>query len=288
MLGAGLDAAEHDGAFRKTADLHRRPALGYPPVVSLAAFLRRPRALADGDTVQVEGSPVRLCVSARATRVSLRVDTTRREVVATAPSARRLKDALAFAQARAGWIAARLEALPEPRPFAPGQTIPFEGRPCRLERAAMRTTGRVVAATALETQRLVAAGEGEAFARAVVRTLKREALSRLVDRTARHVARLDRPLPPVSVADARGRWGSCRGPDPRRPEDRGAIRYSWRLVCAPPQVLDYVAAHEAAHLARPDHSPDFWALNRELYGAPLEPVRRWLKAHGAELHALGR
>ncbi|MBE7218449.1 MAG: M48 family metallopeptidase, partial [Caulobacteraceae bacterium] len=65
------------------------------------------------------------------------------------------------------------------------------------------------------------------------------------------------------------------------------IRYTWRLVCAPTPVLDYVVAHEAAHLREPNHGAGFWALNRELYGAALEPPRAWLKAHGAELHALG-
>lgn len=255
--------------------------------MSLTALLRRPPRLADGDRVDVGGCMVRLRVSARARRVSLRLDTTRREVVATAPSPRRLPDALAFARERADWIAARLAALPTPRPFAPGLVIPLRGAPCRLERAAMRTTGRVTAPTGDEPARLVATGEGEAFARAVVRLLKREAASDLAARTAVHVKALGAPLPPISIADARGRWGSCRMPDPRRAGDPGAIRYSWRLICTPPEVLDYVAAHEAAHLVRADHSPAFWSVVRDLYGE-VDDARAWLRRHGSELHALGR
>ena len=259
--------------------------------MSLAAFLRRraPTAaalapkLVHGQVVEVAGAPVRLRVDARARRVSLRIDPRRREVVAVAASARRLPDALAFAHARAAWIAERLAAVPRPRALEPGVVIPFAGEPCRLERAAMRVSPRVIAATAEESARLVASGEGETFARAALRALKAEALRRLSARTAVHVAALGLAQPPVTVADARGRWGSCRAP---RAGDPGAIRYSWRLVCAPPSVLDYVAAHEAAHLVQPDHSAAYWAVVDRLYGDP-SPARDWLRRHGAELHAIG-
>ena len=253
----------------------------------LAQLLRRAPAPADGQVVEVAGRPVRLRVNARARRVSLRVDLARGEAVATAPTPRRLADALAFAHARAGWIAARLDAVPARRPFAPGAVIPLLGGACRLERAAMRIAPRLVAAQAGEPARLIAWGEGEAFARAVARALRAEALATLSARTAVHVAALGLAQPPVAVADPRGRWGSCRAPHPSRgAADAGAIRYSWRLVCAPPRVLDYVAAHEAAHLVRPDHSPAYWAVVERLYGDP-SAARRWLRDHGAELHALG-
>lgn len=249
-------------------------------------FFRAAPRLAAGDLVQVGGAAVRLNVSARARRVSLRVDAARREVVATAPSARRLRDALAFARAREGWIAARLSALPQPQPFRPGGTLPLRGEPCRLERAAMRVAPRIVAATADEPARLIASGADEtAFSRAVLRKLKAEALAELSARTAFHASRLGRPCPTVAVADARGRWGSCRGP--ARPQEVGSIRYSWRLVCAPPEVLDYVAAHEVAHLEQPNHSPAFWSVVRRLYGDP-SAAQAWLRREGAALHALGR
>ncbi len=226
---------------------------------------------------------MRLKVNARARRVSLRVDGVRGEVTATAPTPRRLADALAFAQARADWIAERLDAQPKRRPLAPGAVIPLGGAPCRLERAAMRVAPRLTPATADEPARLIASGEGDAFGRAVVRALRAEALARLRARTALHVEALGLPQPPVAVGDARGRWGSCRAP---HRGDAGAIRYSWRLVCAPPAVLDYVAAHEAAHLVEPNHSPAYWAVVERLYGDP-SPARRWLREHGPALHALG-
>jgi hypothetical protein len=237
-----------------------------------------------GEVVEVTGFPVRLRVDARARRVSLRLDTSKAEVVATAPTQRRLGDALAFAHARAGWIAQQLAALPQPLAFAPGAEIPFDGAPCRLQRAAMRGVGRWAAATAEEPARLIASGEDEAFDRAVRRVLKREALERLTAMTAQTCARLGLETPPVAVGDAKGRWGSCRAP---RNGDLGAIRYSWRLICAPQTVQAYVVAHECAHLLHPNHGAAFWALNRTL-DPQMDAARAWLRANGTALHALGR
>ena len=249
-------------------------------------FLQRPNRaprLQAGDLVEVGGRPVRLAVNPRARRVGLRLSAGGREMTATAPSLARLPEALAFAHARADWIAARLDAAPAPRPLLAGAVIPVRGAPCRLERAAMRMSGRLHPAAAGEPQRLVASGDGEAFGRAVVRVLRREAADELSAKSATAAARLGLPPPAVSVADARGRWGSCRPP---HGGDSGRIRYTWRLVCAPPPVLDYVVAHECAHLLQPNHGPGFWEVTRGLYG-DVSDARAWLRAHGAELHALG-
>ena len=244
---------------------------------------RRKAKLSPGDVVEINGWPVRLRVHARARRVSLRLDTARREVVATAPDLRRLPDALAFARSRAVWIAERLDALPDVVAFAPGQIISVGGAPCRLERAAMRIPARLIPARDAEPARLLAYGEGPAFARAVVRALKAEALGVLTARTAVHAAALGAPMPGVAVMDARARWGSCT------PAHGGAgarIRYVWRLILAPASVLDYVAAHECAHLVEANHGPRFWAAVARLYGDPA-PARAWLKHHGARLHGMG-
>ena len=246
-------------------------------------FRRASPRLQPDEVIQVDGRPVRLTVNARASRISLRLDARSGEVLAVAPSLRRLGEAATFAQTRASWIADRLDALPARVGLVCGRTIQVGGEPYVLERAAMRIRPRLVPPTPGEPGRLLASGEGEAFARACVRALRAEALARLEARTAHHVAALDRPPPAVSLQDARSRWGSCRQPHGVEP---ARIRYNWRLVLAPPQVLDYVAAHECAHLLEANHGPRFWAVVTRLYGDCAD-ARAWLRTYGAALHAVG-
>jgi predicted metal-dependent hydrolase len=224
-----------------------------------------------GDLIEIGSAPVRLAVNARARRLSLRLNGG--EVVATAPSARRLPEVIAFARSKADWIAAQIAAAPQARPFRPGAVIPLRGRPVRL------TASGGMGAARLVGDEIVSGGEGEAFARRVQNLLRREALADFTARTAVHARALRKPMPRVSLFDAKGRWGSCT-------PERQAIRYSWRVVAAPPSVLDYLAAHETAHLVHCDHSPRFWAAVERIYGDP-GPARRWLRTHGADLQALG-
>ena len=238
---------------------------------------------APGDVLEVAGHPVRLRVDGRARRVSLRVDAASREVVATAPTPRRLKDAAKFAADRAGWIAKALDKLPDARALVPGAAIELLGKPTQLERAASRRTQGLVED---ETgARLLAYGADDfLFARAVVRLLKADALRFFTERTAVHAAALGQAMPKVAVTDTRGRWGSCT---PARGGRSGSIRYSWRLVLAPWAVADYVAAHECSHLVQADHSPKFWAVVDTLTDDVKRP-RAWLRAHGPSLHAVGK
>jgi predicted metal-dependent hydrolase len=239
------------------------------------------RAFADGDRLELAGAVVRLKVHRGARRVSLRVDRTRREVVATAPSARKLVDAVAFAKSRAAWIAERLAEIPDGEPITPGLTLEVFGQPCRLEPGTGRA--RWIEAQGEEPARIVAMGEGEGYARAVTRILKQRALLVLTDRTAAYCEGLGVPPPQITVADAKGRWGSCRPPHRGKP---AAIRYSWRLALAPFATADYVVAHECAHLVELNHSPQFWAVVRRIFGDE-RPHRAWLRAHGVRLHAFG-
>ncbi len=248
--------------------------------------LFRTPSLTPGDLIEVAGAPVRLKVNARARRVSLRIDAGRREVIATAPSPRRLSEAVAFAGQRADWMARQLKALPQPVSLNPEDRLEVLGETHVLRRAAKRLEAGFVQARDGEPV-LAAFGQGEAFGRAVLRLLKRQALDVLTERTAHYAQALGRPMPVVSLGDAKGRWGSCRPARMGQKGDAGRIRYSWRLVLAPYAVADYVAAHECAHLLEANHGPKFWALVRQIYG-PENAARDWLKRHGARLHGFGR
>jgi predicted metal-dependent hydrolase len=230
-----------------------------------------------GDVLEVSGARVHLRVNTRARRVSLRISGTG-EVVATAPSARRLAEAAEFALARADWIQARLSVRPAPSAFAPGGRVALRGEPARLEAVPGSGAARVVQT---ETGRVIrAGGEGPAYARRVEALLKREARRDLEAATQAHCRTLGLPVPKIGLGDPKSRWGSCT-------PGRASLRYSWRLILAPPAVLDYVAAHEVAHLVHANHSPAFWAVVAGLVGDPRRH-RAWLKANGAGLHAAGR
>ncbi|MEO8112885.1 MAG: SprT family zinc-dependent metalloprotease [Phenylobacterium sp.] len=240
------------------------------------------RTFTDGDRLEVAGAVVTLKVHRRARRVSLRLDRTRREIVAVAPTPRRLAEAAAFARERALWITERLAELPAAAPLQAGVTLAVFGEPVRLERGPGRA--RWLAASGGEPARILAMGEGEGFARAVILILRRRALAVLGERTAVYAAMLGASEPKVTIMDAKGRWGSCR---PGQRGAPGSIRYSWRLALAPYEVADYVAAHECAHLLELNHGPRFWAHVKALVGDE-RPHRAWLRTDGAQLHAFGR
>lgn len=244
-------------------------------------FLLGSERYAAGDLLEVAGCAVRLKVDRRARRVSLRLDPTRGEVIATAPSPRRLKEAAAFAASRAAWIGEAVGRLPAAAPLQPGGALQLLGRACRLEPAPSRRHQGLIESDGLA---LRVFGDGEAFRRGAVRLLKAQALQTLSERSCSHARALGQPTPKVAVMDARSRWGSCT---PARAGRGASLRYSWRLVLAPYEVMDYVAAHECAHLVHPDHSPRFWAAVASLV-PDAKSWRAWLKAHGPGLHAVGR
>ncbi|ADK99836.1 M48 family metallopeptidase [Brevundimonas subvibrioides] len=224
------------------------------------------------------GAQLRLSVNPRARRISIRIDARAGEAVAVAPSERRLSDAVTFARSKADWIAERLSARPSGTALVPGAVIPFRGGTAVLEATGGAGSARLVVGA--DGFRIVSGGEGEAFARRVVNLLKRLARETLTERTQVHLTTLGQAPVTLGINDPTSRWGSCS------PMSR-SIRYSWRVVMAPPAVLDYLAAHEVAHLVHADHSPAYWSVVHRLVG-DHRPFRAWLRQHSGDLHAVGR
>jgi predicted metal-dependent hydrolase len=218
--------------------------------------------------------PVTFLRSARARRVSLRVDSARRRIVLTAPLRLSRDMALGFARAQAGWIAARLKRLPARRPFLDGAEVPLFGVAHRI-RHRPEARGTVW----LEAQEIHVAGRPEHLPRRLRDWLTAELSRRLVPLVHAKAERVQRPVKKVGLRDGRSRWGSC-GPG-------GSLSFSWRLVFAPPAVLDYLVAHEVAHLVHMNHGPRFWAQARALCDGPMEPPQAWLKANGETLLQYG-
>ena len=151
------------------------------------------------------------------------------------------------------------------------------GRPARLEATGGAGAARLVEGA--DGHVILSGGEGEAFARRVENLLKRLARDTLGERTEVHRTALGQKPVTVSIGDPKSRWGSCT-------PGRRTIRYSWRVVMAPPAVIDYLAAHEVAHLVHADHSPAYWSVVERLVG-DHRPYRKWLRDHGPALHAVG-
>lgn len=242
--------------------------------------LFKPR-YADGQLLQIEGVSVRLRVSARARRVSLRVDRATGEAIAVAPSRAALKDAAGFAHERRGWLRAQLAEIPSPAPaLGAHDHLQALGETWRLQPDGRRP--RLHPPGPDGVRPLAGCGDGEVDPMIVARVVRREAKAAFEARMAIHCASLGVERPPMGLMDARTRWGSCT------PAQRGrgaSIRLSWRLALAPLPVADYVVAHECAHLIEANHGPRFWTLVHALVGDPT-PHRRWLRAEGPRLHGL--
>jgi predicted metal-dependent hydrolase len=221
---------------------------------------------------------VRLRRHAQARRYTLRVQAATREVVLTMPPRGSLREARAFAEKHGGWIAARLGRLPQAAPFAPGVTIPLRGVPHRI---AHRCDARGTVWTETDEpdeHLLCVAGELPHLARRIGDFLKREARRDLEVASRKYAAQLGVAVRRIAVRDQASRWGSC--------STTGALSYSWRVILAPPYVLDYLAAHEVAHLVEMNHSRRFWRVVAGICPA-MWRAKAWLDAHGAELHRYG-
>lgn len=206
--------------------------------------------------------------SARARRLSLRVSALDGRVTLTLPRGVAEREARAFAAEKAAWLRGALARQPARIAVAPGVWLPVEGVAHEIAPGA----GRGVRAG---EGRLVVAGPPGRLAPRLRAHLVALARLRFQAAANRHAAALGRGYSALALADPRARWGSCSA--------AGRLMFSWRLVMAPPEVLDYVAAHEVAHLAEMNHSPAFWAVVARLCPGHAAP-RAWLRAEGPGLH----
>lgn len=213
-----------------------------------------------------------------ARRITLRVSSTTGEVMLTLPTSTDLVTAEQFAAAHGGWIAARIARVPARIAFTPGAQAPFRGVPHRIVHWS-NVSGPTLATEGSGGEPVIAvSGQVLHVGRRVRDFLEREAKRDLAEAVRCHTGSLGIQARRVTVRDTKSRWGSCSA--------QGCLSFSWRLVLAPPFVLDYLAAHEVAHLKEMNHSQRFWRVVHSLCSR-TEEAERWLKRHGAELHRFG-
>ena len=219
--------------------------------------------------------PLEFRRSGRARRISLRLDQAKGRVVLTAPASVARRHALDFLVRHEGWLKARIAQLPITQPFADGATIPVLGVPHLVRGDVSRLRGLPLRQAGVIT----VPGAPEHLGRRLTDFLKAEAKREIAARAHAKAGIVGRPVKAITLRDTRSRWGSCSG--------AGRLAFSWRLILAPEFVLDYVVAHEVAHLQEMNHSIRFWRLCATLTDADPKAARAWLRRHGSGLHAYG-
>ncbi len=199
-------------------------------------------------------------------------------MIITMPNHRSAERAKAFAKKQRDWINVQLEALPAPQPFLPGGPVTLFGETYTLQHPGPRGRPEVDRVSRVIN---VPAPEEDAFAGRARRLLIREARTALQTATDKYAMMLGKDVEKISVRDTRSRWGSCI-----TRKGKGHISYSWRLIAAPPYVLDYVAAHECAHMIEANHSQAFWDVVDGIC-PDTKAAKKWLRKNGALLHAVG-
>ncbi|MFP7674118.1 M48 family metallopeptidase [Marivita sp. S0852] len=200
--------------------------------------------------------------------MTLRISRVDGSVTLTIPRGVSEREAMAFAAEKQDWVLGHLSQQAEHILVGPGQSLTVSDVPLQLIQGTsrrLRVVGQVIEVPdPLDTGR-----------RHLLAWLKEQARAELVRASDLYSQKLGKPYTRLTLRDTRSRWGSC--------SSAGALMYSWRLVLAPRFVLEYVAAHEVAHLAEMNHSPAFWHVVEQLYG-PHQEARVWLRHEGPHLH----
>ncbi len=233
-----------------------------------------PMESGSSELVSLPGGPARVewRRSARARRVSLRIDPRGGAVVVTLPPRTGRHAGVALLMNHADWVSARLAALPGPIPFADGALVPLHGQDHRI-----RSMPGLRGVQAVDGEIRVG-GDADFLARRVGDFLRAEARRGFSELVRLKAAAAEVVPHRVAVKDTRSRWGSCAA--------NRSLGFSWRLVMAPRHVQDYVAAHEVAHLRHMNHGPRFWALVAELT-PHTDTAVAWLRRNGPKLLRIG-
>jgi len=217
--------------------------------------------------------PLELSRHPRARRITLRLNAAGDGVQLVLPRRTPIHEAIAFAEGNSGWILKHLEKVPPRIPFREGAVVPVLGVEHVIAHNPDARCG------VIRTEGVIrVSGQPEHLARRVGDFLKREARQEIGTRARDKAARVDRRVGRLSLRDTRSRWGSCNSD--------GDLNFSWRLILAPEPVLDYVVAHEVAHMVHLNHSQRFWKLAGSLTH-DMAGAKAWLQRHGAQLWRYG-
>ena len=192
----------------------------------------------------------------------------RREIHISKPWLVSENAAIKFLVSKQKWVECTFQKCPAKVRLKSGDNIEFLGRVVELVYVSGMRSNR------FEGDKLLIGGVPEMFERRVRDVVKAEFLIEL----KKMIRAAPREFWPrrIALRDTTSRWGSC--------SSTGTMSFSWRLAFAPVDVMRYVVMHELAHTKHMDHSSEFWATVRELYGFGVERAKRWLTQNGGTLH----
>ncbi|MBL8580936.1 MAG: M48 family metallopeptidase [Rhizobiaceae bacterium] len=247
------------------------------------AFLKRtarqpavPRQRVSDHQVAGRTLALRIVESERARRLTLRIDADGRGLRMTVPTGLRRGEVEQFLARHQGWLEERIARLPDRPQVRPGIKIPLRGVPHLIVHAP-EARGTVTVGSQDGVPALFVHGDRRHMPRRLADFLKREAKRDIEPIVARHAAAIGRKPKTIRYRDTSSRWGSCTSD--------GSLSFSWRIMMAPAPVIDYLVAHEVAHLREMNHGPKFWELCGSLCPDTAR-CRAWLKKNGNALQAI--
>jgi predicted metal-dependent hydrolase len=247
-------------------------------MLSRLTFLQKPVYPEGSETrsIEIDGRKLELTVKrdSRARRMTLRIEPGGQALKMTVPRGLPQREIDDFLSRQQGWLMTKLARYPRTNTLTEGRYVTLRGVPHRIER-----TGKLRGVTEIVERDgeniLLVGGAEDHLARRLREFLKAEARKELGERAHRHAAAIGRRINQITFKDTKSRWGSC--------SHDGNLSFSWRIVMAPPYVIDYLAAHEVAHLAEMNHSDRFWKICEQLC-PEMHEAKHWLKRNGGMLH----
>jgi predicted metal-dependent hydrolase len=241
--------------------------------------LKRKPLASEKRTIEIgtRAMPLTIREHPRSTRITLRIEPGARGLSLTVPIGLRKSEIDDFLDRHQGWLMTRLARFPQAETrLGAGGTIMLRGVSHRIEHTgSLRGVTEAIVVEGGAVLRV--SGLPEHSGRRISAYLKKEARRDLEAAVRIHARAVRKPMKSITMKDTRSRWGSC--------SYDGNLSFSWRIVMAPPFVIDYLAAHEVAHLDQMNHGPDFWSLCHRLCPRTDE-AKAWLKRHGSQLHAI--
>lgn len=236
------------------------------------------RSISRDRTLVVDGEPipVKVVEHPKSKRITLRLMPAGDGLKITMPAHVSDRELDGFLDRNKNWVAAKKARLPKIVELGEGAIIPYLGKAHRIVHLD-RLRGIVEARQIGEELSLLVPGDPKFIQRKLVDFLKKQARAELNLAVTKHASTLNVRPKQIRITDSTSRWGSC--------SSTRTLSFSWRIIMAPPAVLDYLAAHEVAHLREMNHSDRFWNLVREIC-PDMEVQKSWLRKNGASLHAV--